>query len=175
MAERGLGAVSLAAVAAQAGVSGGRVQHYFRTKQELIEAAFERANQLATARIEAHSGIDDPGVLLRVVLTQLIPHDAVTELHMRVRQSFTALGLADDAIAARLRSQYADLHRRLAELIAAEQAGGCISAGTDPHAAAASLVALAEGLAYYVLIGVTPAKRAHEAVLTALERLHHAG
>jgi AcrR family transcriptional regulator len=171
VAERGLSAVSLAEVAARAGVSGGRVQHYFGTKQELIEAAFLRANELASDRIDVHPGADSPGGALRVVLTELIPHDEPTALHMRVRQSFTALALADEAIAARLREDYARLHRRLAELVAAEQAGGNIAEGVDPYAAAVALVALTEGLAYYVLIGVRLEQDARDAVLAAIAEL----
>ncbi|WP_243716084.1 TetR family transcriptional regulator [Actinomadura darangshiensis] len=58
VAERGLPAVSLAEVAAQAGVSAGRVQHYFPTKQKLVEAAFDRGNELSSARIRALVGED---------------------------------------------------------------------------------------------------------------------
>ncbi|WP_027661283.1 TetR/AcrR family transcriptional regulator [Salinispora fenicalii] len=172
VAERGLAAVSLITVAAQAGVSPGRVQHYFPTKRELVEAAFERGNALSSGRISAKARPDDQDVsrrrLLTVVLTELIPYDAVTRAHLRVRQSFTAVALADEAIAARLRVDYAKLHGQLADLLRYDQAAGHIRAGTDPAVAAVTLVALAEGLAYYVLIGVCPAEAARDQVLAAI-------
>ncbi len=164
--------MSLITVAAQAGVSPGRVQHYFPTKRELVEAAFERGNALSSGRISAKARPDDQDVsrrrLLTVVLTELIPYDAVTRAHLRVRQSFTAVALADEAIAARLRVDYAKLHGQLADLLRYDQAAGHIRAGTDPAVAAVTLVALAEGLAYYVLIGVCPAEAARDQVLAAI-------
>lgn len=176
VAERGLAAVSLAAVATQAGVSPGRVQHYYPAKRELIEAAFERGNALSSSRIAAKAGPGDRDVsgrrLLTVVLTELIPYDAVTRAHLRVRQSFTAAALADAAIAARLRLDYAHLHRRLADVLRDDQAAGRLRAQTDPAEVAVALVALAEGLAYYVLIGVRPAEAARAQVLAAISEIY---
>ncbi|MFC7546650.1 TetR family transcriptional regulator C-terminal domain-containing protein [Plantactinospora sp. GCM10030261] len=175
VAENGLAAVSQAAVAAQAGVSPGRVQHYFPAKQQLIEAAFERGNSLASARIAAATpdgGASDPRHVLTVVLTELIPYDATTRAHMRVRQSFTAAALADKAIAARLRDDYATLHRRLAELLRRDQRRGRLQPDTDAGGTAVTLVALAEGMAYYVLIGVYPAGAARERVHAAISDVY---
>lgn len=176
VAESGLAAVSQATVAAQAGVSPGRVQHYFPAKQQLIEAAFERGNSLASARIAAKTSPEgshsDPRHVLTVVLTELIPYDATTRAHMRVRQSFTAAALADEAIAARLRDDYATLHRRLAELLGRDQAAGRLQREADTGGAAVTLVALAEGLAYYVLVGVYPADAARDCVLAAISDVY---
>jgi AcrR family transcriptional regulator len=171
VADSGLGAVSLAEVAARAGISGGRVQHYFPSKQDLLEAAFDRANELASARIQAHPEAGDALGMLTVVLTELIPHDETTRLHLRVRQAFIALALVDAAIADRLRADYARLHQRLAELVATVRDSTSVVPTGDPRATAVSLVALTEGLAYYVLIGVTDATDAHDAVLTAIDEL----
>lgn len=176
VAEHGLAAVSLVAVATQAGVSPGRVQHYFPAKRELIEAAFERGNALSSDRIAAKTRPDDQDVsrrrLLTVVLTELIPYDAVTRAHLRVRQSFTAVALADEAIATRLRVDYAKLHGQLADLLRCDRAAGHLRAGTDPAKVAVALVALAEGLAYYVLIGVCPAEAARDQVLAGISEVY---
>lgn len=158
VADRGLGAVSLSTVSGRAGVSPGRVQHYFPARQDLLEAAFDRANALASARIpDVHAS--PPRDVLTAVLTGLIPHDPATRTHLRVRQAFTALALTDDSIAERMRADYARLHRDLAALLPRPAT----------VAAAVRLVALTEGLAYYVLIGVTTADDARDAVLAALE------
>lgn len=176
VAERGLPAVSLSEVAARAGVSAGRVQHYFPSKKELIEAAFDRGNDLSSARINAKIGQDpqaaSPRAVLTVVLTELIPYDPTTRVHMRVRQSFTARALADEAIAARLRQDYARLHQTLSLLIRSDQDAGRIPATADPEGTAAGLVALAEGLAYYVLIDVSSAVTARDLVLSALAEVY---
>ncbi|PZG56630.1 TetR family transcriptional regulator [Spongiactinospora gelatinilytica] len=176
VADRGLAAVSLTEVAARAGVSPGRVQHYFPAKRQLIEAAFERGNELSSARIRAKTGADleaaEPRLVLTTVLGELIPYDAATEAHLRVRQSFQAIAFAEEAIAARLRVLYADFHHQIADLIARDQKAGRIPAAVDPQGTALTLVALAEGLAAYVLTGVTPATTAREQVLAAIAALY---
>ncbi|MFG2088945.1 MULTISPECIES: TetR/AcrR family transcriptional regulator [unclassified Spirillospora] len=176
VAERGLPAVSLTEVAARAGVSAGRVQHYFPTKQKLIEAAFDRGNELSSARIRSLVGSDlddaEPRSVLSAVLTELIAHDAETRTHMRVRQSFTALALTDEGIAERLRGDYTRFHRQVAGLVRDDQDGGLILASADPEHLALDLVALAEGLAYYVLIGLTAPETARARVLEAVAALY---
>ena len=165
--EGGVAAVSMSRVADAAGVSVGRVQHYFGTKHGLLAAGFERANALSTARIDAALGGDQrraaPREVLAVVLTELIPHDPSTRTHLRVRQAFTALALVDEPIAERLRAEYARLHERLRALL--------LRAGAPDPEAAVELVALAEGLAYYVLTGVTDPATARARVLAALGRV----
>ncbi|MEU8798428.1 TetR/AcrR family transcriptional regulator [Spirillospora sp. NPDC048819] len=176
VAEHGLPAVSLTEVAAQAGVSAGRVQHYFPTRQKLIEAAFDRGNELSSARIRSRVGRDldgaEPRSVLTIVLTELIAHDAETRAHMRVRQSFTALALADEAIADRMRADYTRFHRQVTDLLRSDQDAGLIAAGADPAHTAVGLVALAEGLAYYVLIGLTEPGTARDRVRTAIAALY---
>jgi AcrR family transcriptional regulator len=176
VADRGLAAVSQVEVAAQAGISPGRVQHYFPAKRQLLEAAFERGNELSSLRIQAKTGADlqaaEPRLVLTTVLTELIPYDAATEAHMRVRQSFHAYAFAEEAIAARLRVLYADFHRQMSDLIRKDQQAGRILSDADPERTALALVALAEGLAAYVLTGVTPAVHAREQVLEAIAALY---
>ncbi|MGP4025891.1 TetR/AcrR family transcriptional regulator [Actinomadura sp. 3N407] len=176
VAEHGLPAVSMTEVAARAGVSAGRVQHYFPTKQKLIEAAFDRGNELSSARIRSLVGRDldsaEPRSVLTVVLTELIAHDPETRAHMRVRQSFTALALADEAIADRMRADYTRFHRQITDLVRGDRDAGLIPRATDPAHAAVDLVALAEGLAYYVLIGITDPETARDRVRTAIAALY---
>ncbi|MFF5261510.1 TetR/AcrR family transcriptional regulator [Actinomadura viridis] len=176
VAERGLPAVSLTEVAARAAVSPGRVQHYFPTKDRLIEAAFDRGNRRSAARIAAKVGQDletaPPRPVLTAVLTELIPYDDETRAHMRVRQSFTGLALADEGIAARMREEYTRFHHRLALLVRRDQDAGLIARSLDARDAATGLAALAEGLAYYVLIGLTPPGTARDQVLAAVDALY---
>ena len=173
VAEHGLPAASIRAVAAQASVSLGRVQHYFPSKDRLLEAGFNRANQRSSARITELLG-DDPDAApahdtLVVVLTQLIPHDPFSWTHLRIRQSFIARGLVDEPIAARLRSEYRQLHRRLGDAVQREQDSGAIRPDADPVALAQRLVAHAEGLANHVLLGATTPDQARVAVLASLD------
>jgi AcrR family transcriptional regulator len=171
--DAGIAAVSLTTVAAQAGVSAGRVQHYFPSRAQLLEAAFDRSNELAVDRITALTAQDpSPRAALTAVLTDLVPHDDATRTHMRVRQSFTAQALADVRVAARLRDTYGELAQRLGEIIAGEVAAGAIVTDERPEHVAVRLVAIAEGLAYHVLIGTHPADAARHQVLDAVAALY---
>ncbi|UGQ12066.1 TetR/AcrR family transcriptional regulator [Yinghuangia sp. ASG 101] len=176
VADQGLAAVSLAETAARAGVSPGRVQHYFPTKQALVEAAFERGNAQSTARIRAKAGGDldaaDPRTVLSAVLGELVPYDDATRAHLRVRQAFTARALPDTRIAERLRAMYADFHRQLANLLTRDLEAGRVRAEVDPAVEASALTALAEGLAYYVLIDVCPSEAARARVQAAVDGLY---
>ncbi|MFW6725031.1 TetR/AcrR family transcriptional regulator [Streptomyces sp. MAR4 CNY-716] len=176
VADQGLAAVSLNATAARAGVSPGRVQHYFPAKHDLIESAFDRGNALSSQRIRTRAGEDletaEPRTVLTAVLTELIPYDAATRAHLRVRQSFNALALADAAIAERMRQLYAGLHGDLAAALRRDQATGRVRTGLDPAREAVALTAMTEGLAYYALTGVYDAGRARDLVLTAIDALY---
>lgn len=173
VADDGLQGVSQNTVATRAGVSPGRVQHYFPARHGLIEAAFDRANALSSARISEKAGpAPRPRDAMNAVLTELVPHDAVTRTHLRIRQSFTSLALSDETIAARMRAEYERFHAQVAGLLRQDLEAGLLPAGTDPEAEAVALVALAEGLAYYVLIGVHTAGGARERIQRALAGLY---
>ncbi|MEV0675128.1 TetR family transcriptional regulator C-terminal domain-containing protein [Actinosynnema sp. NPDC050436] len=177
VADSGLAAVSLSSVAARAGISQGRVQHYFPTKEALLEAAFDHANARSAARIRAELGEEaetaPPRQALTVVLTELIPHDAQSANHLRVRQAFAALALHREAIADRMRGEYERLHHHhLADLVRRDQAASALPHDLDAADTALSLVALAEGLAYHVLIGTCPGPTARRLVREAVDRLY---
>jgi AcrR family transcriptional regulator len=172
VADAGLAAVSLNEVAAKARVSAGRVQHYFRSKPELIGAAFERGNALAAARIrdvvgEQDLDAADPRAVLTTVLTQLLPHDDATRAHMRVRQFFNAQALADPVIADQIRDRYDAFHRDLADLVARIDP----SMADRAEQTAVRLAALTEGLAYYVLIDACSTTAARDLLLAELANL----
>lgn len=176
VADQGLAAVSLTSVAARAGVSAGRVQHYFPSKQQLLTAAFNRGNALNTARIRARLGQDldtaAPRDVLTAVLVELIPHDEATTAQLRVRHAFGAQALSDPTIAARLRQMYADFHHQFAELLRRDQADGRVPTTYDADDTAAGLAAHAEGLAYYVLIGNVDPDAARRQIHAALDRIY---
>ncbi|TCC28210.1 TetR family transcriptional regulator [Kribbella speibonae] len=172
VAEGGLAAVSLTTVASRAGVSAGRVQHYFRTKADLVEAAFERGGAFSAARIRDRVDVQDlsqadPRSVLTVVLGELLPYDDASRAHLRVRHFFNAQALADTAIADRVRALYAGLHEDLADLIL--QTGA--STTDRARQTAVRLTAIVEGLAYYVLIGACDLNEAQQQLSAELSAL----
>jgi AcrR family transcriptional regulator len=153
-ATRGLMDVSLRHVAAEAGVTAGMVQHYFRTKDEMMVFALDVVSARVQARLEAGPPTHDgPRALVRALLVQLLPVDEDRELEGRVAIAFHAYAASRPAVAARLRDDTRGMRAMIADQI---QVGGPL----DPERAATGLLSLVEGLAIHVLGGHITAEHA---------------
>lgn len=151
--ERGMHGVSFRTVAEAAGVSIGRVQHYFTSKDELV---LEGCRQLVQAAVEDHAPaghvVGEAGSRARDelvgFLTAPLPTTEPSRVAAAVWEGYRAQAVSDPAIAAvvteAMRGQL-DAVRRLAGL-----ARGA-DVGLD---AARRLSALADGLAQQVLLGM---------------------
>jgi AcrR family transcriptional regulator len=146
-ATRGLMDVSLRHVAAEAGVTAGMVQHYFRTKDEMMVFALDVVAARVQARLEEGSPPDGSRARVRALLVQLLPVDADRELEGRVAIAFHAYAAARPVVAARLREDTRGMLSAIADEIPA--APGAL----DPERAATGLLSLVEGLAIHVLGG----------------------
>jgi AcrR family transcriptional regulator len=156
-ADRGLEEVSLRHVATEAGVSSGMVQHYFRTKDEMMTFALEVIYENVQARIAdydaALGGSPSPRGLVRALLIQLLPLDEPRMREGRVALAFSAYAAVRPAIANALREDTAQMREYLAEQIRLAQVAGTASTDVDPTKAATGLLALVEGLALHVIGG----------------------
>jgi AcrR family transcriptional regulator len=156
-ADRGLEAVSLRHVAAEAGVTAGMVQHYFRTKDEMMAFALavvrERNEARVTKAMESLGESAAPRDLVRTMLRELLPLDEARRSDGRVALAFLAYTVVRPAAAAPLREDTAGMVAFLAEQIRAAQATGEANPAIDPNHAAASLLAIMEGLGLYLLGG----------------------
>lgn len=154
-ADRGLEAVSLRHVATEAGVSSGMVQHYFRTKDEMMTFALEVVSDRAEARlaaaVEELGESPSPRALLRALLVQLLPLDEPRRVEGRVALAFLAYAAVRPAVAAAVREDNARMHAFVADQIRAAQASGEVPTRIDPSHAATALLAVVEGLGVYVL------------------------
>jgi AcrR family transcriptional regulator len=150
-AQQGLEAVSLRHVAAEAGVSSGMVQHYFRTKDEMMAFALVAVRERHQARITeaaALLGADPaPRELLRTMIVALLPLDDESRMYGRVAMAFLAYTAVRPEAGAGLRAESGQMLEFVADLI---RAG---SAASDPVGAAATLLALMEGLGVQLLGG----------------------
>lgn len=164
-AERGLEAVSLRHVAAEAGISAGMVQHYFRTKDEMMAFAIAVVRERGEARVgEAVArlgGNPPPRLLLRTLIAALLPLDEQSRADGRVALAFLAYSAVRPAAATLLRDDTAELTGFLAGLLPGPRAGD----------AAVGLLALVEGLGVYLLGGHYTAERALSALDTQLDLL----
>lgn len=156
-AERGLEAVSLRHVATEAGVSSGMVQHYFRTKDEMMAFALEVVRENVQARLTAAGGELDasssPGALIRALLVQLLPLDEPRRAEGRVVLAFLAYAAVNPAVATVLREDTAQLHEFVTDGLRAAQQAGEAPANMDSARTATALLALMEGLGVQVVGG----------------------
>ncbi|NMD58066.1 MULTISPECIES: TetR/AcrR family transcriptional regulator [Tsukamurella] len=149
IAEDGIAAVTLRAIAARGGISMGRVQHYFPTREAIVAHALtsylalaERANPVPEDRDDA----------LLMLLTHAIPRDGTGRLGAKVWYAYLAESVTDPGLRA----------------IVGEALRGAEDLATDlldgDRERARVLLAAADGLAYRALIGLIDAEEAAAAV-----------
>jgi AcrR family transcriptional regulator len=162
---RGLEAVSLRHVAEEAGATAGLVQHYFRTKDEMMLFALEVVSERAEARIGpavAALGPDPaPRAVVRAMLLEILPLDDARRADGRVALAFTAYAAVRPSVAEAQRRGSVGLRDYVATLL--PSADG-----------ATALLALVEGLGSYLLSDVVSADEAVAALDAQLERLFSA-
>ena len=168
-AQQGLEAVSLRHVAAAAGVSSGMVQHYFRTKDEMMRFAMAAVRERSETRISAalaRLGPDPaPRDLLRTMIAGILPLEEETRAYARVGLAFLAYAAVRPAAADLLHAETRQLLDFVAGLIGAD------GRAPDPAAAAVTLLAAMEGLGIYLLAGQCTADEALRALDTHLDML----
>jgi AcrR family transcriptional regulator len=148
-ATQGLEAVSLRHVAAEAGVSAGMVQHYFRTKDEMVEFALQAVREKVEVRLAEDSALataTTPKAMVRAILVQLLPIDDARWLEGHVGLAFHAYAAVRPALAEQLRTDAAQLRAFVADQIRAER-----GPEADAEDAALVLLALVEGISMQVL------------------------
>ncbi|MGC5022917.1 TetR/AcrR family transcriptional regulator [Micromonospora sp. DT47] len=172
-AERGLEAVSLRHVAAEAGVSSGMVQHYFRTRDEMMTFALSVVGGHNEARVGAAVAAlgpePPPRTLLRTMLVELLPLDAPRRADGRVALAFLAYTAVRPEVAAGLHQETAGLLSFIAGQIRAGHAHLPAERRVDPDRAAVGLLAVMEGLGVYLLGGHYPAETALAALDAQLD------
>ncbi|TCP54267.1 TetR family transcriptional regulator [Tamaricihabitans halophyticus] len=175
VATRGLEAVSVRQVAAQAGVTGGMVQHHFSTKQQMIRAAMAAITEnLAELVAEAQTGLP-PGSALRSICRMLVPLDDERMVHARIWLAFLARAAVDDDVATEHRQTWQQLEDIFARLLAA--AGNRGRPLAVDRAGGALLLATLDGLATGGVVEPDrlPVKRIDQLLSAQLDLLLDAG
>ncbi|MBT3080821.1 MULTISPECIES: TetR/AcrR family transcriptional regulator [Streptomyces] len=145
-ATQGLEGVSLRHVAAEAGVSTGMVQHYFRTKDEMMTFAFGMVEDRIRARCEAADTPAAPRELVRALLLQILPLDDTRRLEGHVGLAFLAYAAVKPAMRAGVSEGAGRMRGFITQQL--RQAG---ADGVDPDRAATGLMALVDGLGMQLL------------------------
>lgn len=169
IAEDGLDAVTVARIAARAGISVGLVQHYFRSKDDMLLHAYREVSADLAARVAAlaEEGARHERSIAAVVFAALIEHlplDGARRAEHRVRRALAARALDNPALAEVEAQAAVELHAQIARAVRNGFECGEVDSELDPEVAAARLAAAAEGLATQVHRGVpSSAERARAA------------
>ncbi|MEV0049700.1 TetR family transcriptional regulator C-terminal domain-containing protein [Saccharopolyspora shandongensis] len=171
----GLEAVSLRDVAAEAGVSMGAVQHYFKSKDEMLGFAMGHVNNRASNRIVQRLSQEGERPKVRVVLRTLmlemlaLSDDSRMEFLTHIAFFLRALGAPD--LAETYREWWPKLEEWVASELRAAQESGELPADRDPEREAEALLLIPDGLSVGLLLGHRTGESAIAAVDYHLDRL----
>ncbi|MFJ5709381.1 TetR/AcrR family transcriptional regulator [Streptomyces sp. NPDC093105] len=155
IAEHGLDAVTVARTATAAGMSVGLVQHYFRTKDEMLLHAFREVSARIRARVDERikEGVTHKQPLSQVmadVMTEYIPLDEARRAEYRVARAFAGRSLDSPALAEVDTGSARQLREDIARAVHNGKECGEVDERLDPLSAAVRLAAVMEGLALQV-------------------------
>lgn len=175
VARRGLEAVSLRGVAAEAGVSMGLVQHYFGTKDRMVlfageymvELAERGSRELISASSEPHSARS----VLRSVFVQTLPLEEEQRLGTGVWFAFLTRAVVDPDLAAFVRRAWTGTQDLVTGQIRTAQEKGEVHPGLNPEREAVALVSLVDGLVSHLMVGHYSGEEALAVVDDHLDRL----
>jgi AcrR family transcriptional regulator len=144
IANEGLSGLSIRAVANEAGVSLAQVQYYFRTKDDLVAAAFEHASAQFLTRLTA--ALERPRSVrrLRAAIALWLPLDDERERWVKVWLAFIGAAATRPELAEAARRTDQQVITWLTEELAALDV-------PDPTTEATRLLALIDGVALHSL------------------------
>ncbi|WSQ06508.1 TetR/AcrR family transcriptional regulator [Streptomyces sp. NBC_01231] len=155
---RGLHAVGMRDVAAEAGVSLRLVQYYFESKEKLLlyglQHLAERFGERVAARSRTVGGGPGPRAMSEALLMASLPTDEESRAFHLVYTSYAVLAMTDPALAAQPFIRNPDAAEEvLAGLLRQAQDADLVEPGVDVQLEAASLLAMSAGLGTSVLVG----------------------
>jgi AcrR family transcriptional regulator len=176
---RGLQAVSMREVAAEAGVSLRVVQYYFADKRALMASGLAELVARMDRRVRERAALRGTGLppraVLEVVLGSVLPTDEDARADQLAWTAYYAAGLTDPEGTAGLRDQALSgpdgLERYLVTTLEKAQEAGDLPPGLDLRAEVVGLLAMANGLTSSVLGTQRPAADAEAVLGYHLDRL----
>jgi AcrR family transcriptional regulator len=175
-AEQGLEAVSLRAVAAEAGTSVRVVQYHFGSKQQLLVDSLkllQQSNQTneQNARNRLEADLTDPKALLYGLLSEFLPQDEQRRLSIRALTAYYARSLTDPALAAVFLAGDHAVEDFVALVLRHATTAGLLPPGVDPGTTADLLVSGVTGLALDVVHGTRRGRDVLEIIARQLDQL----
>lgn len=172
IAEHGLPGVSLRSVAAAAGVSMGRVQHYFPTKDELIHQACQAIVTEAEAGYDQQSTADaSPRELLRAMTLPSLPRTHESRLGTSVWMAFVTAAVTDPVLGDIVRDAWQGTEREMARLLRQAEQARTLAPGIRSTRAARTLMATMNGLVTLVMVRALTHGQARAALAAQIDGL----
>ncbi|MEV4632503.1 TetR/AcrR family transcriptional regulator [Rhodococcus coprophilus] len=163
--ERGIDGVTFRTVAAEAGVSIGRIQHYFESKEHLIRCGAEEIVAGAEQSYREGDSHTDPRAALDTLLTQPVPTTVPSLIGASIWYAYLARAVSDPWI----RGFMTDASRGTVR--EAERLLGCAGLSAQhARAGAMRLVALSNGATQSVLVGAMDADVANRLITQEIDR-----
>lgn len=166
IATQGMGAVTMRTVATAAGVSVGRIQYWFGSKEELLHASLAAMISGAESDYAAATDEADPRRALWELLAQSIPRVASARMGVSVFHQYVAAAINDPELARMLTEAKRGQEREVGRLLLR-----AVPDLVGPRLAARALVATSDGLTLQVLMGSLSPASAERTLRAALERV----
>ena len=132
VAEGGLEAATIRTVAAAAGVSIGTVQHYFKTKDDMLGHAYRTVGKEIGDRAEQEAeGATSWKAAIRAILLELLPLDERRAKGYRVSVAFAARATWNPELGAELRKDLKELQDIFVDMLSPGRRPGRRTRGDD--------------------------------------------
>lgn len=175
---RGLHAVGMRDVAAEAGVSLRLVQYYFETKEKLLlfglELLTEQFGRRVSERLGALAAENAPGprATVEALLMAALPVDEESRTFHHLYTSYAILSVTDPALAAQPFISRPDAAEdAVAGLLEQARDADLLRPGVEPRLEAIGLLALSAGLGTSILVGQRSAESATAVLRHGLDRI----
>ncbi|MFD9542323.1 TetR/AcrR family transcriptional regulator [Streptomyces sp. NPDC060022] len=177
---RGLHAVGMRDVAAEADVSLRLVQYYFETKEKLLLFGLQhltrRFGERVATRIKDTADSPGPRATIEALLNAALPTDEESRTFHFVYTSYAMLAVNDPALAAQPFIRDPDAAEdAVTELLLRAQEADLLRPGVDPRLEAAGLLAMSAGLGTGILVGQRSAESAVAVLDHTLDRIFRDG
>ncbi|MGO3151826.1 MAG: TetR/AcrR family transcriptional regulator [Galactobacter sp.] len=172
--QRGWAGASLREVAAEAGMSLGQVQHYFASRNELLEFAVQAASDQTSRRVargmEELGESPHPRDVVRLILLEMLPLHPDARPTSRIHAACMLEALHNESMREQIGSGMRDGRDGLKQLVTQAQANAQIDPDRDPDTETDLLLALT-GFTPLLELGVVPPSDVIAAIETHLDNL----
>lgn len=171
IARQGFATTSLRQINREMGSAYGAIGHYFKSKNELLLAAFNHVFAATNHRFEARGGASLSGLdALRALCTEVMPLDEERLLEARIVIPFWELTVADADFAAVHTKAMAQWSAQFERCLVEAMEAGTARPELDPETVAAQLMSMLMGMQILAVASPTdyPAAKLEHSVETFL-------